>query len=62
MKGTKTQGGLSEDEISQQIQARIEAKKNKNWAQADQIRDELKEQGIILEDAPSGETTWRREN
>ena len=62
LKGTKTQGGLSEDEISQQIQARIEAKKNKNWAQADQIRDELKEQGIILEDAPSGETTWRREN
>ncbi len=62
LKGTKTQGGLSEDEINQQIQARIEAKKNKNWAQADQIRDELKEQGIILEDAPNGETTWRREN
>ncbi len=62
LKGTEIQDGLSEDEISQQIQARIEAKKNKNWAQADQIRDELKEQGIILEDAPSGETTWRREN
>ena len=62
LKGTKIQGGLSEDKISQQIQARIEAKKNKNWAQADQIRDELKEQGVILEDAPSGETTWRREN
>ena len=62
LKGTKIQGGLSEDKISQQIQARIEAKKNKNWAQADQIRNELKEQSIILEDAPGGKTTWRREN
>ena len=62
LKGTETQGGLSENEISQKIQARIEAKKNKNWAQADQIRDDLKEQGIILEDAPDGKTTWRREN
>jgi cysteinyl-tRNA synthetase len=40
----------------------LKLKKNKNWAQADQIRDELKEQGIILEDVPSGKTTWRREN
>jgi cysteinyl-tRNA synthetase len=62
LKGTETQDGLSEDEINQQIQARIEAKKNKNWTQADQIRDELKEQDIILEDVPGGKTTWRRES
>jgi cysteinyl-tRNA synthetase len=61
LKGTEKQESLSEDEIDLQIQARTEAKNNKNWAQADQIRDELKEQGIILEDAPGGKTTWRRE-
>ncbi len=62
LKGSESQEGLSENKINQLIQARIEAKNNKNWIQADQIRDQLKEQGIILEDAPSGKTTWRREN
>ncbi len=47
--------------IEQQIQARLDAKKAKNWALADQIRDELKRQGVILEDAPNGTTSWRRE-
>jgi cysteinyl-tRNA synthetase len=51
---------LSNEQIEQQIQARLEAKKNKDWSTADRIRDELKEQGIILEDVPSG-TNWRRE-
>ncbi|MGJ0483429.1 MAG: cysteine--tRNA ligase [Methylomicrobium sp.] len=46
--------------IEQQIQARLEAKKVKNWALADQIRNQLKEQDIILEDAPNGTTSWRR--
>ena len=35
-------------------------KKNKDWSTADRIRDELKEQGVILEDVPDG-TNWRRE-
>ncbi len=48
-------------EIEAQIQARIDAKKAKNWALADQIRDELKAQGVILEDSPDGTTRWRRE-
>ena len=47
--------------IEQQIQARLDAKKAKNWALADQIRDELKQQCVILEDAPNGTTSWRRE-
>ncbi|MEI7995130.1 MAG: cysteine--tRNA ligase [Methylococcaceae bacterium] len=47
--------------IEQQIQARLDAKKAKNWALADQIRNDLKEQSVILEDAPNGTTTWRRE-
>ncbi len=48
-------------EIEVQIQARIDAKKAKNWGLADQIRDELKAQGIILEDSPDGLTRWRKE-
>jgi cysteinyl-tRNA synthetase len=52
--------GLSEQDIETQIQARIDAKKAKDWAAADAIRNQLKEQGVILEDTPSG-TSWRRE-
>ena len=54
-------GAGSDAEIEQQIQARIDAKKAKNWALADQIRDGLKAQGVILEDSPDGSTRWRRE-
>lgn len=54
--------GDSDEAIEQKIQARSEAKKAKNWALADQIRDELKAGGIILEDAPNGLTAWRRDN
>jgi cysteinyl-tRNA synthetase len=47
--------------IEQQIQARIVAKKLKDWGMADKIRDDLKGQGVILEDSPNGTTSWRRE-
>lgn len=47
--------------IEEQIQQRLDAKKAKDWTLADKIRNELKEQGIILEDAPDGTTSWRRE-
>ena len=47
--------------VDHQIYLRGEAKKTKNWALADQIRAELKQQGVILEDKPDGTTTWRRE-
>lgn len=53
--------GLSDEEIEAQIQARTEAKKAKDFALADTIRQELLEQGIILEDSRQG-TTWRRED
>ncbi|HHE55185.1 MAG TPA: cysteine--tRNA ligase [Caldithrix abyssi] len=62
LKGGDTEAGISEDKINQQIQARVEAKKNKDWAKADDIRDQLKSQGVILEDIAGGETSWRREN
>lgn len=54
-------GAASEDdaEIEALIAKRAEAKKNKNWAAADAIRNELKERGIVLEDSPTG-TTWKK--
>ena len=50
---------LSDDEINQLIKQRTDARMNKNWEQADIIRNNLMKQGIILEDV-SGTTTWRR--
>ena len=41
------------------ISARNEARDDKDWGKADQVRDELKARGIILEDA-AGKTIWRR--
>lgn len=47
-------------DIEALIQERNEARKNKDFAQADQIRDELHKKGIILEDSGGG-TVWKRE-
>lgn len=60
LKGGDNSGGLGDAEIEEQIQRRLDAKKAKDWALADRIRDELKAQGIVLEDVPGG-TNWRRE-
>lgn len=49
-----------DSEIEALIEARQNARKEKNWAEADRIRDELKAQGIILEDTPQG-VKWHRE-
>ncbi len=51
--------GLSDDDIDAKIAARTDARKNKDFATSDAIRDELQNAGIILEDGPGG-TTWRR--
>lgn len=51
--------GLSEDEILAKIDERKQAKTNKDFAKADQIREELKAKGVELEDTRAG-TTWRR--
>ena len=53
------EGEMAAEEIEALIAERAEAKKAKNWARADEIRDSLKEQGIILEDSAAG-TTWKR--
>jgi cysteinyl-tRNA synthetase len=52
--------GLSDAQIETLIARRTEARRIKNWAESDRIRDELKAQGVILEDK-AGKTTWRRQ-
>ena len=51
---------ISEEYINAQIEKRTAAKKSKDFKTADEIRDNLKAQGIILEDTPSG-VKWKRE-
>ena len=51
--------GLSDSEIEASIEARKQAKADKDFAKADQIRSDLKAQGVELEDGKNG-TTWRR--
>ncbi len=58
-KGSAGDKGLDDAAIEALIQQRLAARKGKNWAESDRIRDELKAQGIVLEDAAGG-TTWRR--
>jgi cysteinyl-tRNA synthetase len=52
--------GFSAAEIEDFIARRTQAKKEKNWALADQIRDELKSKGVIIEDTPQG-VRWKLE-
>ncbi len=60
LKGIAATSGLTAQEIDQLIAKRDAARKGKNWAESDRIRDWLKSQGVVLEDGAGG-TSWRRE-
>ncbi|NRA73564.1 MAG: cysteine--tRNA ligase [Rickettsiales bacterium] len=51
---------LDESEITQLIGLRTKAKLEQNWAEADKIREQLKQMGIVLEDHKDGKTTWKK--
>ncbi len=59
LRGASGGEGLSDAEIDDLILRRSEARKSKDWAEADRIRDQLQAGGVVLEDA-AGKTTWRR--
>ena len=53
--------GVDNDFIDELINRRSEARKAKNWAEADKVRDQLKALGIILDDHADGTVTWHKE-
>jgi cysteinyl-tRNA synthetase len=55
-----TQASMTDEEVADLIAERAEAKGLKDFARADEIRDQLTERGILLEDRPGAVTQWRR--
>jgi cysteinyl-tRNA synthetase len=55
-----SQQGPSDQEIDALIARREQARVDRDWAEADRIRDQLSEMGVVLEDG-SGGTLWRRD-
>jgi cysteinyl-tRNA synthetase len=56
---SRNQAGDDDAEIEALVAARTAARKEKNWAESDRIRDELKARGIVIEDTPQG-AKWHR--
>jgi cysteinyl-tRNA synthetase len=57
--GTPGEGGLDDATIDAMVAARDAARAGRDFAEADRIRDELTDSGVVLEDGPEG-TLWRR--
>jgi len=51
---------LTDTEVEERIAARTAARARRDFAESDRIRDELAAGGVVLEDKPGGETSWRR--
>jgi cysteinyl-tRNA synthetase len=58
MRREVTRLGIDEDHINRMIRERHDARKQRDWKRADQIRESLASMGIVVEDGPTG-TTWR---
>ena len=54
------EAGNDDAVIEELVAQRTEARKNKDWAKSDELRDQLKEMGVVLKDTPQG-TRWSRE-
>ena len=52
--------GFSADKVEVLLAGRSAARTNRDFAEADRIRDELTAAGVVLEDRPDGTTEWRR--
>jgi cysteinyl-tRNA synthetase len=59
LRPTRSETGLTDAQVEERIADRVQAKKNKDFARADQVRQELLDAGIILEDTKEG-TRWKR--
>ena len=57
--GGEAVAGDGDEEIASLVRRRDEARAARDWAEADRIRDELAERGVVLEDTPQG-TRWKR--
>jgi len=57
--GDQSEDGLDDATIDALLAERQQARKDRNFARADEIRDQLAEQGVVIEDGAEG-TTWRR--
>lgn len=55
-----TSDTVAATEIEAAIAARHDARKRRDFAEADRIRSAMKEKGVVLEDVPGGGTTWKR--
>jgi cysteinyl-tRNA synthetase len=60
LRPTARSGGLSNGEIEELVAARVAAKKSRNFTRADEIRKQLAEQGVVLEDTKEG-VRWKRQ-
>jgi cysteinyl-tRNA synthetase len=54
----RMKGDQKSDDIDQLVEERFQARKNKDWARADAIRDQLKDMGVVIEDRPDG-SRWK---
>ena len=59
LRPSKSETGISDDEVVKLIAERVQAKKSRDFARSDQIRAQLLDAGIILEDTKDG-TRWKR--